>query len=447
MLDLEQYQIAGRTAREIAASAEAAIRQGHLDTGAPLPTVRALAKQLGTSPATVNAAYRTLRQRGLVVADGRRGTRVAPRPALRTPPHARKAPENDGRRDLAIGLPDPALLPPLEPALRRIEFERRLRFSELESNDPQLVQLASDWFEGDGIDARSIAVVGGAFDGIVRVLQIQLRPGDRVIVEDPTYVSILDVLRALGLIAVPVPIDQFGFRPEPFARALANGVDAVFIVPRAQNPLGAALDASRAAELARLLGPYPDVLVLEDDHAALVSGVPFHSTIDPSRPRWAIVRSMSKLLHPDLRLAVMAGDETTVARVEGRQALGTRWVSHILQALTAELLADPAFRRTAADAERTYIERREALIEALAGHGLEAYGRSGLNVWVPVTEEAPVVRALHDAGWHVLAGERFRSATPPGIRITISTVETDEAAELAQAIADVEHARRPRRSY
>jgi DNA-binding transcriptional MocR family regulator len=189
------------------------------------------------------------------------------------------------------------------------------------------------------------------------------------------------------------------------------------------------------------------VLVLEDDHAALVSGVPFHSTIDSSRLRWAIVRSMSKLLHPDLRLAVMAGDETTVARVEGRQALGTRWVSHILQALTAELLADPAFRQTAADAERTYIERREALIKALKARGLDAYGRSGLNVWVPVTEEAPVVRALHDAGWHVQAGERFRSATPPGIRITIATLQAEEAAELAQTIADVEHARRPRRSY
>src|SRR5437764_14873840 len=54
--------ITGSTAREIATNAEAAIREGVLDTGDPLPTVRALATALGTSPATVNAAYRTLRQ-------------------------------------------------------------------------------------------------------------------------------------------------------------------------------------------------------------------------------------------------------------------------------------------------------------------------------------------------------------------------------------------------
>src|SRR6516165_5749755 len=92
MIDLEQYHIHGRTSREIAHSAETAIREGLLQTGDALPTVRALAEGLGTSPATVNAAYRILRQRGLVVAEGRRGTHVAPRPALRRPEPVHGAP-------------------------------------------------------------------------------------------------------------------------------------------------------------------------------------------------------------------------------------------------------------------------------------------------------------------------------------------------------------------
>src|SRR5947209_18396739 len=113
MLDLEQYSIYGSTARQIASSAEAAIREGVLSTGEALPTVRSLAEHLGTSPATVNAAYRLLRERGLVIAEGRRGTRVAPRPAVRTPQPA-ELPAH--LRNLAVGLADPSLLPPLEPA-------------------------------------------------------------------------------------------------------------------------------------------------------------------------------------------------------------------------------------------------------------------------------------------------------------------------------------------
>jgi DNA-binding transcriptional MocR family regulator len=169
--------------------------------------------------------------------------------------------------------------------------------------------------------------------------------------------------------------------------------------------------------------------------------------IAPGWERWTLIRSMSKILHPDLRLALVAGDETTIARVEGRQALGPRWVSHVLQAIAAEMLDDPQFPHTCARAAEAYTARRAALISALADQGIAAYGRSGLNVWVSVREEAPVSRALLDAGWLVLAGEHFRMMTPAGIRITISTLRDGEAAELARVIATAEHAGRPRRMY
>ena len=125
------------------------------------PHVRALAKRLGKSPATVNSAYRILRQRGLATADGRRGTRVAPRPALRAPAAARRqshpqppAPGQPERRDLAAGLADPALLPPIGPAIARSDFDARLRASGSEAVDARMLEAATRSFAADGIADR-----------------------------------------------------------------------------------------------------------------------------------------------------------------------------------------------------------------------------------------------------------------------------------------------------
>ena len=182
-------------------------------------------------------------------------------------------------------------------------------------------------------------------------------------------------------------------------------------MPRAQNPFGSAFDPERAAAAARVLEAHPDVLLIEDDHAGVVSGAPFSSSDHGARPRWAVIRSVSKFLHPDLRLALMAGDEprsrgSRAARRSARAGSATCSRRLVVELLPTRLRAHR--RRAPARSTRT---RRRALIDALAEHGIAAHGRSGLNVWVPVREEAPVVRALLDAGWLVLAGERFRIAT------------------------------------
>src|SRR5262245_35657358 len=117
MIDLSQY-IRGNSAVKIAGSVEASLRAGKLAAGQQLPPVRRLAEALRVSPATVAAAYRALRLRGLVVGQGRRGTRLshvplASRPRLGTVPA--------GVRNLADGNPDARLLPSMAAALRRID--------------------------------------------------------------------------------------------------------------------------------------------------------------------------------------------------------------------------------------------------------------------------------------------------------------------------------------
>lgn len=420
---LVQNYISGDSAVNIARSVESAVSGGRIDAGALLPPVRTLATHLGISPATVAAAYRLLRERGVVVADGRRGTRVRWAPALATP---RALPLPRNVRDLAEGNPDPELLPRL-PAL---QLEQRLYGEDL--NDRRLIELAREQFRAGGLAAEHVSVVGGAMDGIERVLREHLRPGDRVAVEDPCFTGILDLLHALSLVVVPVPVDDEGLVPSDLRRVIRS-VQAVIVTPRAQNPSGAALTPRRARELRSILTMRRDLLLIEDDHAGAIAGADYLSLIDKTRERWALVRSVSKSLGPDLRVALLAADPQTHARVEGRQTLGVRWVSHILQRAVVSLWRD----RSPARAGRVYTERRNALLRELAARGIEAHGVSGLNVWIPVSHENATVQALLQRGWAVKAGEPYRIATAPAIRVTIATLEPADAARFAEDLASV----------
>ena len=78
---------------------------------------------------------------------------------------------------------------------------------------------------------------------------------------------------------------------------------------------------------------------------------------------------------------------------------------------------------------------REALLYALAEHGIAATGRSGFNVWVPVPDEASVANRLLHAGWAVAQGARYRIASPTAIRITCAALPETEAPRLAAAVA------------
>jgi DNA-binding transcriptional MocR family regulator len=422
-----QNYLSGSTSVKIASSVEVAVTNGKLPAGALLPPVRNAATQLGVSPATVAAAYRLLQDRGVVAADGRRGTRVRPAPPIAIP---REVPLRAGVRDLSDGNPDPALLPDSDAALRRMNTGPRLYGEEL--NDPRLLELAREQFRADGIPADHVAVVSGALDGIERVLREHLRPGDRVAVEDPSFTGVLDLLNALFLTPVPVIVDDQGLLPAELKKAIRS-CEALIVTPRAQNPSGAALTPRRARELRAVLASRPEVVIIEDDHAGAVAGADYLTLIDRARPTWAVVRSVSKSLGPDLRVALVASDPRTHARVEGRQTLGIRWVSHILQRLVAALWRD----RTPTRAGRVYTERREALLHALAAHGIRAHGASGLNVWIPVSEESATVQALLHAGWAVKAGERYRVASPPAIRVTIATLEPKDAVKFAKDLAGV----------
>lgn len=432
-----QTSITGSGAESIAASVEAAVAAGSLVPGEALPPVRELAARLGVNPNTAAAAYRLLRQRGTVETAGRRGTRVRRRPATTT----RSLLGLDvpaGARDLSTGNPDPALLPLGGAVLSRRSAARPVLYG-----GPALAADLADWtrraLAADGVVADHLAATNGALDGIERVLAAHLRPGDRVAVEDPGWANLFDLLAALGLSAEPVRVDDDGPLVADVAAALDRGVRAVIVTPRAQNPTGAAVSAGRAEALRDLLWRRAEeVLVVEDDHCAGISGAPLHTLTGCTRT-WAFVRSASKAYGPDLRVAVLAGDQRTVERVLGRQRLGPGWVSHLLQQLAVSLWADEEATGLVAAAERRYADARQALRTALTVRGVTAHGRSGLNVWVPVPDETVAVTRLLGAGWAAAPGARFRIGTPPGIRITVAGLSAADIAALADAVAGAVH--------
>ncbi|ORW10126.1 aminotransferase class I/II-fold pyridoxal phosphate-dependent enzyme [Mycobacterium kyorinense] len=425
-----RYTITGTGAEAIATSVEEAISTGALAPGAELPPIRQLAADLGVNANTVAAAYRLLRHRGAVETAGRRGTRVRERPAT-TPRSLRGLAVPDGVRDLSTGNPDPALLPI---AARRFSSRRAPLLYGEPAMSPELTEHTRATLTADGVPAEHLAATAGALDGIERVLVANLRPGDRVAVEDPGWANLLDLIAALGFLVEPVRVDDDGPVVADVARALRRGVSALVVTTRAQNPTGAAVSAERAEELRHLIRD-EDLLLVEDDHCAGIAGVPLH-TLAGSTPHWAFVRSASKAYGPDLRLAVLAGDRRTVERVHGRLRLGPGWVSYLLQDLAVNMWRDSAATRLVRKAEATYSRNRTLLQSALADRGVASHGRSGLNVWIPVPDETVVITRLLGAGWAAAPGSRFRVGKPPGIRLTISDLVAAEVDSLADAIAE-----------
>ncbi|RJP33468.1 MAG: aminotransferase class I/II-fold pyridoxal phosphate-dependent enzyme [Phycisphaerales bacterium] len=430
MLETVQNYIRGRGAVNIAGGIEQAVREGRLMSGQRLPTVRDLAAALRVSPTTVAAAYRSLQSRGVIVSQGRRGTRIAHRPVMQT---ARTATPPPNARILWDGNPDPALLPSMRAALAAIDPAPRLYGGEL--HHQPFIDLVARQMHECGVQVGELCVVNGAMDGIERVFAERLKPGDKVIVEDPGFRNIYELAMSRGLLLVPVSLDDAGILPESLERACAGGADALVLIPRAQNPTGAAMTAERAAELLSILDRYPDLLIIEDDHAGWILDCPLYG-LHQGRRRFAHIRSLSKAFNPDFRLAVMTGDDLTMRRVLDRLLVGERWVSHILQRAAAAMLSDPDVLRSLRTAAEVYARRLAALVDALRDNGFEPTGRCGYNVWVPLPEEAPAVAGLLARGWAVAAGERFRLNSPPAIRITAATLEPHEAVRLAADLAE-----------
>jgi DNA-binding transcriptional MocR family regulator len=436
-VDVDEQVITGTTAAEIAASVRELHERGALRRGDALPPVRELAAQLQVNRNTAVAAYRLLAQAGVVVARGRAGTVIAGVEAVAQEGFA----ADSVLRDIGTGNPDPGRIPDLSAALARA-VGRPVLYGE-PVIDPALQARALSWVREDlrEHDVR-ITVTNGAVDAVERLLAQALHRDDAVALEDPCFLASIHTVRHGGYRAVPVPVDAEGMTVDGLRTALDAGVRAIICTPRAQNPTGATLSATRAAELRDVLAEHPYVLVIEDDHFSMLSQRPYETLIGPEHRRFALVRSVSKFLGPDMCLAVAATDPETAERLAFRLSPGTTWVSHILQRLVLAQLSDASVLAEIAEAGRHYAERNEIFAARLTERGLPTEAGDGLNLWVDLPVEARLVaERLMRRGWLARTGDEFglgeHRVPSHRLRLTVHDLTADETDRLLDDLADL----------
>ncbi|WP_141452914.1 transcriptional regulator PtsJ [Pseudoxanthomonas sp. z9] len=420
-------KITGNTAAEIFERIRLLVRSGQLQPGELLPPVRELAINLDVNRNTVAAAYKRLVAAGIAATQGRLGTVIRGDEVLgeqEGTPHATPL------IDLAGGNPNPDWLP--DPAAALASQRRPPRLYGAPLMNPELEAYGRAWLSPDCPAGPAIDLTHGAVDAVERLLAAYLAPGDRVAVEDPCFLSSINTLRTAGFEAIGVPIDGQGMRADALEAALEQGAQAVIITPRAHNPTGCSLGASRAKALRAVLARHPHALVIVDDHFALLAQAPYHDVIPKNAQRWALVRSLSKALGPDLRLAFVASDAQTSNRLRLRLAGGTSWVSHILQDIAQACLLDSRNRQIKG-AREDYARRRQQLAEALRGENIATAPADGLNLWLPLaTDGGRIAGDLARQGWLVRAGEAFGVGAPArGLRVTISALTPEQARRFA----------------
>lgn len=425
-----EMQIA--TAQELADDIRKKIEEGRLKPGDRLEPIRSLAETVGLNRNTVAAAYKKLQHLGLVEPSGR-NMRVSLRPIINDEEYLRRT--YPGVVDLSFNNPDPALLPDATKVLHEMSIESPSLYGDPADNQQlckHFLNLNKTLEYPDG----EMIISSGNTDVMERLLRLYLSFGDKVAIEDPCYMKLLHLVRANGLTPLPLSMDSEGIIPQSLKDMLEAGAKAVFVTPRAQNPTGVCITVDRARELREVLDQFPDVLVVEDEHAGPLIRSKANSLIDPKRNHWAILHSAAKYLGPDLRVGGTIASPRTIGRLRSQRALGGQAISHIMQTLTCKLFELAELKSLFISTATTYARRRIAFEKALTDHNVPYWPGTGLNVWIPAPRAERLAGRLFREGWEVRTGSEFCLQSENGLRVTISQLEETTCHSLAKAISD-----------
>jgi GntR family transcriptional regulator/MocR family aminotransferase len=375
----------------------------HWPVGARMPPTRALARDLGISRNTVVDAYGTLATDGLIAARFGGGSYVstldrstsAPDEArsLRLPAKESPRLSQFGRRlesldaspilerpglkfDFRYGLPIVGDFPFhtwARTVARRatIASVSALGYGKAAGYEPLRVEIAQYLRRARGIvcEAGQVVITNGSQQALDLAARILVDPGDRVILEEPSYEGARQAFSVAGARILAVPVDRDGFRVDELP-ARSPRCRAVYVTPSHQFPTGAVLSASRRRQLLRWAharGSY----VIEDDYDGEL-----RYDIRPIQAikggdvenRVVYVGTMSKVLFPSMRLGYIVSPPSLVESFVRAKHVCDRQTPVLLQMSLADFMSRGHFDRHLLRARRLCGQRRAALLAAVDRH-------------------------------------------------------------------------------
>lgn len=462
--DPQQDDGAGTAFRRLAAQIRGAALDGRITSGSALPSERELAAALRISRTTVAAGYALLREQGwlhsrqgapsrLIVP----GVPVGASPAFgmeygqaRTVSSATPA----GAAPIDLGV---ASLPAPADHLRRATAAAVADLDRYLATDgyhpyglPQLRELIAHRYADDGVPTSpdQILITSGAQHGLSLALQELTLPGDRVLVEGPTYPTALDAIRAGHRIPATLPLavgDEHPWDLELLAAILRSSAPRLaYLIPDLQNPTGAVLSEQDRREVIALLERAGCPVVVDESFRSLVSG-PF----PPSMARFGAadrvlaVGSVSKPFWGGLRVGWVRTAPGIVDRLAAARALNDMSGPVLEQLIATHLLADPAGAVAVQNArlESARTAASTAVAEHLP-HWSIARPAGGVALWItlPGPYAGELARRALEVGVRIVPGSRFGAdgTMENHLRLPV-TAAPELLAEAVRRLALVDH--------
>lgn len=267
-----------------------------------------------------------------------------------------------------------------------------------------------------GLDAGQVMVANGSLEAGAMLFEHLLEPGDRVLVEQPTYDRTLLMLQRLGVELVPVELEADGLDVAAFEAALAEGpLKLAHVIPNFHNPAGCTLSAEKRVRLVELAAEHGFWIFEDDPYRELpFEGEALETMLSIDKAgRVVHASSFSKTVSPGVRVGYLAGPAGEIAKLAKRANETYISPNMLAESIVLELCRSGGLDHNIAFVKDALRARRDALVEALNDQIPEAefvVPGGGYFLWLDLAEGTDTTALLAEAkgeGVAFVAGPDF----------------------------------------